>query len=82
MGSNAWKDGCLNNCRAREREKNVKTMQKHSCTQVKKSRNKFRKVCSKFRLSFTLLLLEKAVAALQEKKWYILWFSRKDLDGP
>lgn len=29
-----------------------------------------------------LFLLEKAVAALPEKKWYILWFSRKDLDDP
>lgn len=65
VGSTTWKDPCLNNCRARGRGQNVKTVQKHSCTQAKDSRNKIqKKIYSKFRLSFMLFLVEKTVATL------------------
>lgn len=56
-------------------------MCKHSCILAKENRHKIQKVCSKFRLSFILSLLEKNSSS-NAGEMCILWCYRKDLDNP
>lgn len=68
VGSNAWKDGCLNNCRAGVRGQNVKTIQKHSWTQAKESRNKIQKSVFKIQIKFHVILSIKNSGSTAGKK--------------